>query len=110
MIQKLEADVRMHIRSQHQMKITIENLKQKEIDLKNEIERVEEGQRETIAELKQDKKRYEELLEFKAAEVKRLETKLKENNCECRRRITMENEGRKGQSFLETQRVESEAN
>ena len=77
MIQKLENDVRAHIRIEQQMKIAMEGLQQKLEDKDREKKQVKVEYKQYINELKQDKKRYVQLLELRDKEVERLELRVK---------------------------------
>ena len=78
MIQKLESDIRNHIRIEQQMKIAIETLQQKLEDKEKEKAKIRQEYKNYIIELKQDKKRYEELLLLRDNEMYKMnETILK---------------------------------
>jgi hypothetical protein len=72
MLQKLENDIRSHIRIEQQMKIAIETLQQKLEDKEKEKAKIRQDYKNYIAELKQDKKRYEELLMLRDQEMLKL--------------------------------------
>lgn len=77
MIQKLESDVRAHIRVEQQMKIAMEGLQQKLEDKEREKKQAKAEYKQYINELKQDKKRYVQLLELRDKEVERLEERVR---------------------------------
>eukprot|EP00347_Sterkiella_histriomuscorum_P017742 403348170 len=76
-IQKLENDIRTHIRVEQQMKIAMETLQQKLEDKDKEKLKIKNEYKVYIHELKQDKKRYIELLELRDLEMASLHEKVK---------------------------------
>lgn len=77
MLQKLESEIRNHIRIEQQMKIAMETLSQKLDDKDKERNKIRVEYKQYILELKQDKKRYEELLELRDKELENFSKKLK---------------------------------
>ncbi|CDW72573.1 UNKNOWN [Stylonychia lemnae] len=76
-IQKLENDIRNHIRVEQQMKIAMEALQQKIEDKDRERAKLRQEYKLYVQELKLDKKRYIELLELRDQEMTQLNDRLK---------------------------------
>ena len=74
MIQKLEGDIRNHIRSEQQLKLYCENLLEKLDMKKEEFAELRKKTKDKLLQVKKDKKRMEELLSVKEKDIIGLKT------------------------------------
>ena len=72
LIQKLEGDIRMHIRIEQQMRIHIENLQNRIEELERNKDKQDKEYEDEVQEIKKEKRRLNDLLTLREDEIQRI--------------------------------------